>query len=660
MPKPFNKTKEKKLLQAIWESHYYSAMARNNEFMPRFIAAMKVYMDQTITTEERRILQSRGQSDVSVNYLRFFLRKMQAFMTSNQPEWMAFGVTNEDRRTAVMANAILSHGWRISKGYLQVSDIIKNGTVGGLGLFSVYIDYRKNNGLGDVAWKSLPVQYFYPDWRSMDPLFDDMAFQQVSYTVSLNTALRIAPDRKDEIKKLSTVPENYDTLFQEGALSYGEFPDPYQLERVRLLTHYQLEEQEVWELKDLVDGNVYRVREKPDLPLPYSVDIKRLTVPTLVKYDCMFGMGEDDGIIYNVTRFPFSTFLIKPFIDEFTGNPFPVGEAYFLEKLQKYLDKSLRVALQHEQWNSNPGVFVPKNSVDDLERFEKNINLPGFVEEVDFEYGTPQFKQGTPGQTGFYKVMEFMIETMRFGTGNMFDPRMSKGNATEDQLLKSFGQEQGDMIFRNFESALESSAKSFLELAKFHYDFPTQLKFIDRRKKPATLLVNKAFINEEGKLDGYYLKQVDTDIVLASKSYAPTDKFFQAERIIKAMQFSPPQVLDLLFIELIKAMELDPELADEVESKLQILPQLMQQIQQLSQTVEEMDRQNKQLQSQVQTADRKAVRASYDAELQKQVDKFKTEFRALLKIYENNLKSNEQLKKAIIQRESQKESKNEQ
>ena len=659
MPRPFDKKRERKILTAIWEAHYNSALARDSEFMPRFVAAMKVYMDQTITTEERRLLQERGQSDVSVNYLRFFLRKMQAFMTANQPEWMAFGVNNEDRRSALLANAILSHGWRISKGYLQVSDIIKNGTVGGLGLFSVYVDYRKRNGLGDVAWRSLPVQYFYPDWRSMDPMFDDMSYQQVSYTVSLNTALKIAPDRKDDIVNLSTVPENYDTLFQEGALSYGEFPDPQQLDRVRLLTHYQLEEQDVWELRDLVDGEVYRIKEKPDLPLPYSVDVKKISVPTLVKYDCMYGMGEDDGIIYNVTKFPFSNFLIKPFIDEYTGNPFPVGEAYFLEKLQKYLDKSLRVALQHEQWNSNPGTFVPRGSIDDIEEFEKRINLPGFVEEVDFEFGTPVFKQGTPGQTGFYKVMEFMIETMRFGTGNMFDPKMSKGNATEDQLLKTFGQEQGDMIFRNFESALEESAKSFLELAKWHYDFPATLKFIDKRKRPVAITINRAFVNERGEIDGYYIKTMDTDIALATKSYAPTDKFFHAERIIKAMQFSPPEVLDSLFKELIKAMELDPELVDEIEAKLQIVPQLVQQLEQLSQALDELQRQNKQLQSQVFTADRKAVRATYDAELQKQVDKFKNDIRALLKVYEANLKVNQKIKQAITQNKGSQGERNE-
>src|SRR3972149_6548278 len=479
MPKPIkNDKEEKKLLKLIWETHFWSKQARDQEFMPRFQHAMRMYMDQTIDSDELQIIYERGQTDVSVNYLRFFLRKMQAYMTANQPQWVVFGSIFDRVKSAYLANAYLNHNWRISKGYLQVVDILKNMTVGGLGLASNFIDYKAREGKGDVRWRSLP----------------------------------------------------------------------------------------------------------------YTVDIRELSVPRLVKYDCFYGMGEEDGIIFDKTMFPFPDFLIKPFINEFTGNPFPAGEAYFLEKLQKYIDKSLRIALQHEQWNSNPGVFLPEGSVDDIAAFEKKVMWPGFVQTYNAEEGNPFFKQGVAGQTGFYKIVEFMIESMRQGVGNMFNPGMAKGNATEDQLLKEYGQEEGDMLFRNFEVALESNAVAALKLGKYHYTEPMLLKFIDRQKHPQVIPVNKTFVNEEGELDGYYLRDIDHDLVIATRSYAPSHKFVQQERIVRAMQFSPPQVLDLLFKELVKTMELDPEILDEVNMRMDLIPQLPQQMQQMVEMLDEMQK----------------------------------------------------------------------
>lgn len=655
MPRPIkNREEEKKLLNKIWETHFWAKNARDQEFMPRYQNAMRIYMDQTIDEDERQLIYERGQTDVSVNFLRFFLRKMQAFMTANQPQWIVFGSIFERIRSAYLANAVLGHTWRLSKGYLQVVDILKNGTVGGLGLFSNFIDYKSRNGLGDVKWRSLPIQYYYPDWRSQDQIGDDMSFQQIAFTVTLATAIMAAEDRKNELMSLETVPDNYDTLFQEGALTYGEFPDPETVHRIRRLVHYQVEEGNVWELKDMIpdiNGNVrtFRMNDEPDLPLPYAVEVKKLSVPRLVKYDCFYGMGEDDGIIFDKTIFSFSDFLIKHFVDEYTGNPYPVGEAYFLEKLQKYIDKSLRVALQHEQFNSNPGVFVPSGSIDNLAEFEKRVMFPGFVEEFDAEYGHPWFKQSTPGQSGFFQFSQFIIDAMRQGVGNMFDPTKARGNATEDALLRDYGQEEGDMIFRNFEAALEESAVTQLKLAKYHYTTPMLLKFLDERRRPQLVPVNKRFVNEQGQLDGYYLRDIDTDLVVATKSYAPSHKFVQAERIQRAMQFAPPQVLDLLFTEWVKAMELDPEIIDNVEARMQIIPQLQQQLQLMEQTINELLKKNKQLESQVWTADRKAVRAGYDSELANVVDKFKNSVRAIQKIYENQLQTNLKIQKAITQ-----------
>lgn len=650
MPVKLSKEEEKRTLRRIWDFYYWSKQVRDSRFMPLYRYAMRVYYDQTIDEQGRLLLYKRGQSDVSINWLRIHLRKMQAYMTANRPQWAAFGVGDDDARAAKLANAILGHGWRISKGYLQVVDLIKKAVVGGLGLWSVYIDYNEDNGLGEIKWRSLPVQFFYPDWRSMDPMFDDMAAQQISYTVDLATAMQMLPkEYHDKLKKLSTVPESYDTLFEEGNIVYGQYPDPYQTNRVRFLTHYQLEERPLWELKDLTDGETYYMDEKPDLPLPYGVDIRKVDVPSLVKYDCFYGMGEDDGFIYDVTKFPYNKFLIKPFVNEFMENAFPIGESYFLAKLQSYFDKSLRVALQHEQWNSNPGVFLPQGSVTDKKKFEEKVTLPGFVLEVDMDDGKkPVFKQGVAGATGFYNIIGLVQRAMQEATGNMFIPEMARGNATEDQLLKMAGQEHGDFLMRQFESTLEAGAEAYLMLARMHYGGYRKLfRYLDEKNRPRTVALNTPVVNEYGEIEEFLTKDIPRDIVIASRSYMPTEKFLTRRLLVEAMARSPQETIDILFVEFLKAMEIDPSIVEEAEARLQLLPAMQQHIQQLVGAIEELQARNRDLQSKLESSDRSRIKAEYAAELEVIVKRVKTDLLALRKIYEERLRSNADLVKKL-------------
>ena len=139
MPNPLTPKQESITLKKIWQSHFYAKQARDANFMPQYQAAMKIYMDQTVSQEERQLIYERGQSDVSLNWLRILLRDMRSYMSANKPQWGAFGVRDMDSRSAKLNDAILGHIWRTSKGYLQIVDLIKKGVVGGLGLLSTYM-----------------------------------------------------------------------------------------------------------------------------------------------------------------------------------------------------------------------------------------------------------------------------------------------------------------------------------------------------------------------------------------------------------------------------------------------------------------------------------------------------------------------------------------
>jgi len=130
MSRPLSPKKEKRMLEDIWEQFYWANNARHT-FMERYQTAFKMYYNDTIDEDDKRLLYERAQSDVTLNYLRILLRKMQSFMTANQPMWTAFAVNDDDRRSAHLAKALLSGIWRWSKGYLQTVEMLKSGTVDG-------------------------------------------------------------------------------------------------------------------------------------------------------------------------------------------------------------------------------------------------------------------------------------------------------------------------------------------------------------------------------------------------------------------------------------------------------------------------------------------------------------------------------------------------
>jgi len=271
---------------------------------------------------------------------------------------------------------------------------------------------------------------------------------------------------------------------------------------------------------------------------------------------------------------------------------------------------------------------------------------PGFVEEFNAEFGSPQFKQTQPGRTGFYEIADRMLQTMRDATGNMFDPRMAQGNATEDQFLKAEGIEQGNAIFRAWESSLEDAGKAALALCKEHYDIPFMLKFIDSNKRAKSIQVNTTVFNEQtGEEDGYYIKDIDIDIALSSKSYTPTERLSQANNILRAMQYAPETAIAPLYTEFIKILEIDPEVAEMVEQQLNIIPQMMQQLQQSQQIIEQLQGQIEQLGNQLETADRRMVKSQYEAELQGQISKFKEQLGGIV----NNVKANAEIQKKVAQ-----------
>lgn len=641
------KTKEEKIVERVYDDFHYSAIARRNS-MEQYVNAFKMYFNETISENEKAIIYNTKQSEVSLNYLRWFLRQLQAFLTANQPTWHAFAIGSDDNRKSQMARAVLSHTWRISKGYLRIAELIKRGIVGGVGLFSSFIDYRMDDGLGEVVWQALPLQYFYGDWRSQDELYEDMEFQQISMLITLSAARKFVPKSKwGQLARLVTADDEYAQLFSTTDFAVGEMDEPYSSSKVRIISDFRLEEADYWEVKDMVSDEVFSFESSPDFHLPAFFEKKKRSGRKLVRRDVITS-GRGDGIVGRIQSFPsVDEFLCKPFIDERTGNMYGLGEAYFVVSLQKYIDKALRVALQHESLAANPGILIPKGSIEDRQGFMERVREPGFVEEFEAEYGQPYFKQPSPASSAFFQIYDLMLNAMRnaipssFGPGQG-DPGQTHGNYREAALLKDSGQQQASLIYRSFEATLEAQGRATLKLAKGHYNYPKLFKFIDiSRRRPATMLVNRAFVNEQNMIDAYSIDDIEHDVAIGTRSWAPTDRYMNIEVIERLIGSAPPEAVPLLFRHLAKYLELDPEMLDELDVLLDTVPKLLEQLQQLQQALQQAESEKKKLTGQVFTADRKALRADAEATLKKQVDKFVNELEKVKNEHKLNLKQKE-------------------
>lgn len=641
--------KELDALSSIIYDHVYYGIQYRRPYLERHIAATKFYNNDQLSSREKELLNLRGQEHFIVNHLRPNLRSLQGFLTSNKPTWNVVAVGEDDTMTRKIANGLLSYIYDISTGYHKIYRITKDGILGGMGNLGVFIDYRRRKGLGDVIIKDIPPENFIQDWRVKDP-YDpwDIRFQAIHTIDYITTAIAIRPDLRKEIVNKYSIGYDSDMSIAdslvgargETTLQLGKIDPTLNLNTsmANYIEYYRIYEQKTWKLIDKYTGKEYSTPYEPEIVYPNSYDITRDEEPVIEKYLCLYNGAE--VLILDKEVYPMDVYPVHQFIDEDTGNLYPLGEIYFTKDLQRWANKSYQQTLLHTQMASNPNWWVDKH--EDIEELEKKIAIAGSILGIDMSRGKPVQKQVYPLNPAWFTFVKDMEQQIRnqIGTYAPFtgDPSYSKGNATETLLLQEKGAERAKVIFRNFELALEGAGKAAWKLSKYHYDFPMWLNWLDQGKGRKVFL-NGITVGEGGKLTSTYLKDIDVDIKLVTSSYQPVNNIAHVDILQNLYSMSPEYARAPLFLQMLKYLQIDQNIIDEIEQNSQIVPQLIQQLQQAQEQIKQLGGVVQGMQKKQITQDQKVAKKEYEADLSRQLSKARANIDVTVDKFKNRLES---------------------
>ena len=156
------------------------------------------------TTEQTKVLESRGQAPVVVNRIHPAVETAKAMLTANRPSFKVSPREDSDTKVANVLNALLSYMYDISDGRTVIRQAIDDYYVTGLGYLQVYQDPLKDDGKGEVCFHNIDPMDVYVDPNSRDPFFGDAENIIVSRNFTKEQAKALYPQYKNAIDAASS------------------------------------------------------------------------------------------------------------------------------------------------------------------------------------------------------------------------------------------------------------------------------------------------------------------------------------------------------------------------------------------------------------------------------------------------------------------------
>jgi hypothetical protein len=177
------------------------------------------------TSEQRRVLEERGQSPVVVNRIHPAVETAKAMITANRPSFRVAAREDSDNKVAQVISSLLSYMYDISDGRSAIRDVIDDYYVTGLGYMHVYQDPMMDMGKGEVCMHSVDPLDVYVDPNSRDRYFDDAENIIISRLFTRDQAMKMYPMYKNAIENSSSdrLSDRPDTQYEgDGSIIFPE------------------------------------------------------------------------------------------------------------------------------------------------------------------------------------------------------------------------------------------------------------------------------------------------------------------------------------------------------------------------------------------------------------------------------------------------------
>ena len=180
------------------------------------------------TADQKRVLESRGQSPVVVNRIHPAVETAKAMITANRPSFRVAAREDSDNKVAQVMSSLLSYMYDISDGRSSIREVIDDYYVTGLGYMHVYQDPMMDMGKGEVCMHSVDPLDVYVDPNSRDRYFDDAENIIISRLFTRDQAKKLYPMYKNAIDNSSSdrLSDRPDTQFEgDGTVIFPEDTD---------------------------------------------------------------------------------------------------------------------------------------------------------------------------------------------------------------------------------------------------------------------------------------------------------------------------------------------------------------------------------------------------------------------------------------------------
>jgi len=156
------------------------------------------------SSEQKRILEERGQAALVVNRIHPAVEAAKALITANKPQFRVSPREDSDNQVAQAMNGLLEYVWQISEGNSVIRRVVDDYYVTGLGAALVSIDPMMDMGKGEVCIHDVDPLDIYIDPNSRHPFADDAENIIISRLYTKEQAKSLYPLYKKAIKNAAT------------------------------------------------------------------------------------------------------------------------------------------------------------------------------------------------------------------------------------------------------------------------------------------------------------------------------------------------------------------------------------------------------------------------------------------------------------------------
>ena len=591
----------------------YNDMVENDRF----------YHGEHYDEDEKTQITARGQAPLPINATYSLIKQMVSLITGADPIWYVDPVGDSDKSYAYLMRKLMDATWYLSRGSRQFSQIAKECAVTGAGFGMVA---PVHDDFFWVKFSQIPYHQSFVSPSVREFNYEDTENWVISKTLSVSQIAKMFGKTKEWVEKVTegTAPDAGD---DEKAIRYARYVSASSdLKTRRLVQRYTQESATVYTVKpkgsDEVGQRVFfslpdHIKQQAKRGEVEIVEMKNKQV--IAKYITVGNYCEKYYL--PITKYP-----IVPFIDEFNGNPYPLGEVDFLYGIQRAVDKFILLAILNATLSNNMKVMSPKGAID-KDEFEQNYAMPAALIEYEWREGMPAPSQINPMplSSEFYAFPRILISLMEYITGIFGviqgNPEGAPRTASGLMSLQNYGGQKVKLLARNMQDALSSLGDVGIQLYQNYSPYNASLTYYKEGDDDITSVNYNTLKSEGGKV------KVENNISQGKfRTRVTVVQNYGSERDMKAnllanlaAQTRSPALLKpiLKLADIPEADQIIREI-DEVANARKSVEQMQQQLERLSQI-------NKQLENQLIQAGIKINVANAGAQIEANLAKLKAE-----------------------------------